>query len=125
MRSLYESFRLKVITIEQIKDVDTMRANELVNSLWTYEMTLPNSQRPREYAFKASKNEEKWPKNFEKVGFEELSLISKWIKEVMKFYKKTDSKQDLGIGKRIEKTFKEKDKGFFKIKRLDVLLVKD
>lgn len=43
----------------------------------------------------------------------------------MKFYKKTDSKQDLGIGKRIEKTFKEKDKGFFKIKRLDVLLVKD
>ena len=102
-----------------------MRANELVNSLRTYEMTFPNSQRPREYAFKASKNEEKWPKNFEKVGFEELSLISKWIKEVMKFYKKTDSKQDLGIGKRIEKTFKEKDKGFFKIKRLDVLLVKD
>ena len=36
-----------------------MRANELVNSLRTYEMTLPNSQRPREYAFKASKNEEK------------------------------------------------------------------
>ena len=61
LRSLLERFRLKVTTIEESKDIDSMRVNELVGSLWTYEMTLLDSQKPRESIFKALENEKKGP----------------------------------------------------------------
>ena len=35
-----------------------MRVDELVDSIQTYEMTLPNSYKSKDSAFKASKNEE-------------------------------------------------------------------
>ena len=52
--------------MEQSKDVDSMRFDELVSSWQTYEMTLPYSQKPKELAFKASKNEEKKNQKFSK-----------------------------------------------------------
>ena len=36
-----------------------MRIDELVGSIQTYEMTLPNSQRSKDCAFKAFENDEK------------------------------------------------------------------
>ena len=59
LRSLQERFRLKVTTTEESKDIDSMRVDELVDSIQMYEMNLPNSHNPKDSTFKASENEEK------------------------------------------------------------------
>jgi RNA-binding protein YhbY len=41
MRSLPERFRIKVTTIEESKDFDTLKIEELVGSLQTYDFSLP------------------------------------------------------------------------------------
>ena len=45
LRYIPKRFRPKVTTIEERKDIDLMRINELVGSIQTYEMGLPNSQK--------------------------------------------------------------------------------
>ena len=40
LRSLPDRFRAKVTTIEESKDVDSLKIDELVGSLQTFEMTL-------------------------------------------------------------------------------------
>ena len=42
LRSLPKSFRAKVTTIEESKDLNDINVQELVGSLQTYEMSLPN-----------------------------------------------------------------------------------
>ena len=59
LRSLPKRFRPKVTTIEESKDIDSKRVDELVGFIQAYEMTLPSSQKPKDIAFKASQNEEK------------------------------------------------------------------
>ena len=59
MRSLPKRFRPKVIAIEESNDINSMRDDELVGSIQTYEMTPPSSQKPKDFAFKAHDNEEK------------------------------------------------------------------
>jgi hypothetical protein len=41
LRSLPERFRIKVTTIEESKDLEEMKIEELVGSLQTYELPLP------------------------------------------------------------------------------------
>jgi hypothetical protein len=41
LRSLPEHFRIKVNTIEESKDIEEMKFEELVGSLQTYELSLP------------------------------------------------------------------------------------
>lgn len=41
LKSLPERFRIKVTTIEESKDLDNMKMEELVGSLQTYEFSLP------------------------------------------------------------------------------------
>jgi len=41
LRSLPECFKIKVTTIEESKDLDAMKIEELVRSLQTYEFSLP------------------------------------------------------------------------------------
>ena len=59
LRSLPERFRPKVTAIEESKNIDSMRVDELVGSIQTYEMTLPTSLKPRETVFKAIEKKEK------------------------------------------------------------------
>ena len=40
--SLLESFRAKVTAIEESKDLDEIKVQELIGSLQTYELSLPN-----------------------------------------------------------------------------------
>ena len=42
LRSLPESFRAKVTTIEESKDLDEIKIQELIGSLQTYELGLPS-----------------------------------------------------------------------------------
>ena len=51
-RSLPESFRAKVTAIEESKDLDDIKVQELVGSLQTYEMSLPNQQKSKSLALK-------------------------------------------------------------------------
>ena len=53
LRSMPESFRVKVTTIEESKDLDGIKVQDLVGSLLTYEMSLSNHQKSKSLALKA------------------------------------------------------------------------
>ena len=47
LRSLPESFRAKVTAIEESKDLDEIKVQELIGSLQTYEFSLPNQRKSK------------------------------------------------------------------------------
>jgi hypothetical protein len=53
--SLVERFRIKLTTIEESKDLEEMKIEELVGSLQTYEYSLPPVRMAKTIALKASK----------------------------------------------------------------------
>jgi hypothetical protein len=55
LRSLPERFRIKVATIEERKDLEEMKIEELVGSLQTYELSLPLVKKLKTITIKASK----------------------------------------------------------------------
>ena len=52
LRSLPESFRAKVIAIEESKDLDEIKIQELIGSLQTYELGLPSHKTSKSLALK-------------------------------------------------------------------------
>ena len=52
LRSLLESFRAKVTTIEESKDLDEIKVQELIGSLQTYELSLPSQRKSKSLALK-------------------------------------------------------------------------
>ena len=50
--SLPKSFRAKVTAIEESKDLDDIKVQELIGSLQTYEFSLPTQQKSKSLAFK-------------------------------------------------------------------------
>ena len=52
LRSLPESFCAKVTTIEESKDLDEIKLQELIGSLQTYELSLPNQRKSKSLALK-------------------------------------------------------------------------
>ena len=52
LRSLLESFRAKVTTIEESKDFDDIKVQELIGSLQTYELSLPTQRKSKSLALK-------------------------------------------------------------------------
>ena len=52
LRSLLEIFKPKVTAIKESKDIDSMRVDEFVGSIQTYEMALPSSQKPKNFTFR-------------------------------------------------------------------------
>ena len=52
LRSLQESFRAKVTAIEESKDLDDIKVQELIGSLQTYELSLPNQRKSKSLALK-------------------------------------------------------------------------
>jgi excinuclease UvrABC nuclease subunit len=55
LKSLLERFRIKVTTIEESKDLDNTKIEELVGSLLTYEFSLPPVKKVKSIALKAAK----------------------------------------------------------------------
>ena len=47
-----ESFRAKVTAIEESNDLDDIKVQELIGSLQTYEMSLPNQRKKKSLALK-------------------------------------------------------------------------
>jgi arginine repressor len=52
LRSFPECFRIKVTTIEESKDLEEMKIEELVGSFQTYEYSLPPVRKAKTNAFK-------------------------------------------------------------------------
>ena len=52
LRSLPESFRAKVTTIEESMDLDDIKVQELIRSFQTYELLLPIQQKSKSLALK-------------------------------------------------------------------------
>ena len=52
LRSLPESFRAKVTAIEESKDLDDIKVQELIGSLQTYELSLPSQRKSKSFALK-------------------------------------------------------------------------
>ena len=52
LRSLPESFRAKVIAIEESTDLDDIKVQELIGSLQTYELSLPTQRKRKSLALK-------------------------------------------------------------------------
>jgi hypothetical protein len=55
LRSLLEQFRIKVTTIEESKDLEEMKIEELVGSLQTFDLSLTLVKKVKTIALKASK----------------------------------------------------------------------
>ena len=47
-----ESFRAKVTSIEESKDLDDIKVQELIGLLQTYELSLPSQRKSKSLAFK-------------------------------------------------------------------------
>jgi len=71
LRSLPELFKIKVTTIEESKDLEEMKIEELVGSLQTYEYSLPQVRKTKTIGLKASKASKKKTK----VSYDEDSDI--------------------------------------------------
>ena len=52
LRSLPESFRAKVTTIEESKDLDEIKVQELIDSFQTYELSLPSQRKSKSLTLK-------------------------------------------------------------------------
>ena len=52
LRSLLESFRAKVTTIEESKDLDEIKVQELIGSFQTYELSLPSQRKSKSLTLK-------------------------------------------------------------------------
>ena len=52
LRSLSESFHAKVTMIEESKDLDDNKVQELIGSLQTYKLSLPNQRKSKSLALK-------------------------------------------------------------------------
>ena len=52
LHSLSENFYAKVTTIEESKDLDEIKVQELIGSLQTYELLLPNQRNSKSLALK-------------------------------------------------------------------------
>jgi hypothetical protein len=82
LRSLPKCFRIKVTSIEESKDLDSMKIEELVGSLQTYEYSLPPVKKAKGMAFKAIKS--KVSSDEDSDNEEELAMIANKINKLMK-----------------------------------------
>ena len=73
LHSLSESFRAKVTTIEESKDLDEIKVQERIGSLQTYELSLPSQRKSKSLALKTIN---------EKVEAQDLSDVDKVEKDV-------------------------------------------
>ena len=76
-----------------------MRFDEFVDFIQTYEMTIPSSQKPKDFDFRVFENEEKDIEMPYDITSDELTHMAKRINRVMKFNKRLYKKQESRKGK--------------------------
>ena len=112
LRSLPESFRVKVTTIEESKDLDETKIQELIGSLQTYELSLPSQRKSKSLALKTiNERVEAHDSSDEDVVDKDVAYLVKNFRKFLKF-KKNGKFAEKGkfpsFGKK-KKDFKRKD----------------
>jgi hypothetical protein len=87
LRSLLERFRIKVTSIEENNDLDSMKIEELVGSLQTYEYSLPPVRKAKGMAFKTTKSRVSSDEDSDNEEEDELATIANRINKLMKIDK--------------------------------------
>ena len=110
LRSLSESFRAKVTVIEESKDLDKIKIQELIGSLQTYELGLPSHKSSKSLALKTI-NERMDDSSEEDDVEKKVAFLAKnfWKFLKMKNSGKSFSKGKFSSSKGDRKEFKKKD----------------
>ncbi|XP_075669928.1 uncharacterized protein LOC142639667 [Castanea sativa] len=86
LRSLPESFRAKVTAIEESKDLDEIKVQELIGSLQTYELSLPSQRRRKSLALKMiNETVEAHDSLDDDVGEKDVAYLAKNFRKFLKF----------------------------------------
>ncbi|XP_022883529.1 uncharacterized protein LOC111400347 [Olea europaea var. sylvestris] len=93
LRSLPERFRPKVTTIEESKDIDTIKVEELVGSLQTYELTLDNPAKEKSTALKSARNIRMEYSYSDSPNDEEMAYLTKKFQKMFRNRKKLQERQ--------------------------------
>ena len=112
LRSLPESFRAKVTTIEESKDLDKIKVQELIGSLQTYELSLPTQRKSKSLALKTiNERVEAHNSSDEDVIEKDVAYLAKNFRKFLKFKNsgKFDDKGKFTSSKKEKKDFKKRD----------------
>ena len=82
VRSLLDRFQPKIVAIEESKNLDIMKVDDLMSSLLAFEMNLKSRRKEKSIAFKTTQ-ESVEPSN-EENDDDELALLTKNFKKFLK-----------------------------------------
>ena len=112
LRSLPESFRAKVTTVEESKDLDEIKVQELIGSLQTYELSLPYQRKSKSLSLKTiNERVETHSSSDEDVVEKDVAYLAKNFCKFLKFNnseKFGDKGKFMSPGKE-KKDFKKKE----------------
>ena len=112
LRSLPESFRDKVTAIEESKDLDEIKVQELVGSLQTYELSLLTQRKSKSLALKTiNERVEAHDSSGEDVVEKDVAYLAKNFCKFLKFKNsgKFDDKEKFTSSGKEKKEFKKRD----------------
>ncbi|XP_050281367.1 uncharacterized protein LOC126722253 [Quercus robur] len=96
LRSLPESFHAKVTVIEESKDFDDIKVQELIGSLQTYEMSLPSKRKSKSLALKTINERVEAHKSLDEDEVDkDVAYLVKNFRKFLKF-KKNGKKDEKG-----------------------------
>ena len=112
LQSLPESFRAKVTAIEESKDLDDIKVQELIGSLQTYELSLPNQRKSKSLALKTvNERVDVHDSSDDDVVKEDVAYLAKNFQKFLKFKNssKFGDKRKFQSSGREKREFKKKD----------------
>ena len=125
LRSLLESFCAKVTVIEESKDLNEIKIQELIGSLQTYKLSLPSKRKSKSLALKTINERVEAKDHLDEDEVEkEVAYLAKNFRKFLKFKRggKSFKKGKFSNIKMDKKDFKKKDsKRFFSISSGHVL----
>ena len=100
LRSLPESFRVKVTAIEESKDLDEIKVQELIGSLQTYELSLPSQRKSKLLALKTiNERVEGHGSSDEDVVEKDVAYLAKNFHKFLKFKNSEKRSEERRVGK--------------------------
>ena len=125
LHSLSESFRAKVIAIEESKDLDEIKVQKLIGSLQTYELSLPNRRKNKSFTLKMiNERVETHGSSDEEVVEKDVAYLAKNFRKFLKFKnseKFGDKGKFMSSGKE-KKDFKKREGRSLNILKVSLVL---
>ena len=112
LRSLPESFRAKVTAIEESKDLDNIKVQELISSFQTYELSSPNQRKRKSLALKTiNERVDAHDSSGEDVVEKDVAYLAKNFRKFLKFKNsgKFGNKGKFMNSKKEKKNFKKRE----------------